>query len=156
MRRIKQRFCSVILGGGLLAIGLLFVWVGIPHTNSFTCKRITETQIDCQRQETVLWWIPIKTTSLKRLQAVQIGEGENAYDSTVYFLDLAGESRYLTFGNTLDRAEIQTDLVKTQQFLKDSNAQSLRLARYEANWIFAIVGLPIGGLGFWTLIYRYE
>lgn len=153
---MKQWFYSVLFGGALLIIGPLFIWEGVPHTYSVTCERTTEEQIDCKKQERLLWWILIKTTSLKQLQSVRRGKGENAYDSAVYFIYLNGENNNLMFGNTLDLEEIQADLLKAQQFLENSKTQSLLLERYKVNWTFAIVGFLVGALGFWTLIYRYE
>lgn len=136
-----------------MLIGLLFVWEGIPHTYSVICQRKAKERVDCLKQEKVLWWIPIRHTSLKHLQAVRMGKGENAYDDTLYFIYLYGESNNLMFGNSLYLEDIQKDLLKAQQFLKNSETQSLMLERYEAHWDFAIVGVLIGTLGFWTVIY---
>lgn len=152
--RIGQRLGSVMVGGVLLLYGVIFVWHGIPHTDSVTCERKIEAQIDCQRQQKVLGWIPIKNTQLNQLRSVQMGNGENFDDSTVYFIVLRGENRHLSFGHTLNSAEIQLDRLKLNQFLHARQPPSVRVERYEAHWFFAVIGLPIGALGLWTLIYR--
>ncbi len=151
---MRQRLCSVVFGGIFLLIGLLFVWEGIPHTNSVTCKHTPVNQVDCQRQEIVLWWIPIHTVQLKNLQAVRMGKGTNYYDSTLYFISLKGEGSNLMFGNTLYLEEIQGDLLKAQQFLEDGKTQSLTLERYEAQYFFAILGLFLSTLGFQIMTWK--
>ncbi|HBB30503.1 MAG TPA: hypothetical protein DDZ80_32855 [Cyanobacteria bacterium UBA8803] len=148
-----KNWLGYLVGGVLLIVGLLFVWEGVPHTSSVTCKRTAENQINCLQQEKVLWWIPIQKTLLNNLQAVHLSQGENAYDGTVYLIYLRGANNNLMFGNSLDLEEVQEDILKAKQFIKDSKAQSLTLKRYEVNWIFTILGSLIGALGFWIVIY---
>jgi hypothetical protein len=153
---MKQRFLSIVVGGVLSIIGLLFVWEGIPHTSSVTCERIAKQPVDCLKQEKIFWWIAIKTTLLKNLQVVHRVEAMNAYDSKVYAIYWRGENNELIFGNTLDMERIQADLLQAQQFLKNGKPSSLTLERYKVNWVFALVGSLVGGLGVWIVIYRYS
>lgn len=151
---MRQRLGSVVFGGIFLLVGLLFLWEGLPHTHSVTCQHTPANQVDCQRQEKILWWIPIKTAVLRNLQAVRMGKGENAYDSTVYFISLKGEGSNLMFGNTLDLEDIQRDLLKAQQFLEDGKTQSLTLERYEAQYFFAITGFLLSTLSFQIMTWK--
>ncbi|BAY65767.1 hypothetical protein NIES22_58740 [Calothrix brevissima NIES-22] len=151
---MSQRLGSVVFGGIFLLVGLLFLWEGLPHTHSVTCKHTPANQVDCQCQERIFWWIPIKTVPLRNLQAVRMGKGENAYDSTVYFISLKGEGSNLMFGNTLNLEDIQGDLLKAQQFLKDGKTQSLTLERYEAQYFFAIMGFLLSILGFQIITWK--
>jgi len=149
---ITQRFLAGLVGSLLTTVGLVFFWKGIPHTCFVMCDRTSTTQINCLYQETVLWWIPLKRASLENLQAVQLQEGENAYDGTVYLIFLDGATNDLTFGNSLSREAIANDIQEAQTFLSDRAAQSLYLHRYEADWLFAILGLPLVYLGLWIVL----
>jgi hypothetical protein len=151
---MKQQLGSVVFGGIFLLIGLLFFWEGLPHTNSVNCQRVVANQVNCQQQEKVLWWIPIQTISLKNLQAVRMEQGENADDSTVYFISLRGETSNLIFGNTLSLKKIQGDLLKVQNFLQDSKIQSLTLEQYEEPDFFVVIGFFLSILGFQTMIWQ--
>ncbi|MBL1179135.1 hypothetical protein [Pantanalinema sp. GBBB05] len=151
---MRRRSYLVIFGGAMLAVGAVFIWAGIPHTTSVICQRSSGTQIECQKQEKILWWIPIKTISFERLHSVRLGKGENAYDGTVYFILLSGKTGEFIFGNTLDETEIQGDLLTAQEFYRNREIKLLRLERYEADWLAVALGLPIAALGVWIMIYR--
>ncbi|MBD2213703.1 hypothetical protein H6G27_28120 [Nostoc linckia FACHB-104] len=151
---MKQRLCSVVFGGIFLLIGLVFLWEGLPHTNSVTCNRIAVNQVDCQQQEKILWWIPIKTVSLKNLQAISLGKGTNYYDSILYFISLKGEENNLMFGNSLNLEDIQGDLLKAQHFFQYSKTISLTLERYKAEYLVAVIGFLFGILGFQIMTWK--
>lgn len=165
---IQRRIGSIAVGGVLLAVGLAFTWAGIPRTSALTCTRDTRQisgqnagQIACQRQDRILWWIPLKTQTLSGLQRIKRAEGENAYDSVVYLLVLDGLGhdgiyRTIIFGNTLDEGLIEQDLQRAQGFLADPTQPSLTLVRYEDAWGFVLLGLPFAAFGLWTMVYRYK
>lgn len=102
-----------------------------------------------------MWWIPIKTISFERLHSVRLGKGENAYDSTVYFILFSGKTGEFMFGNTLDETEIQRDLLKAREFYQSREMKLLYLERYEADWLAIALGFPIAALGVWIMIYRH-
>ncbi len=152
----------------MLAVGLAFTWAGIPHTSELTCTRSagqntgqTAGQITCQRQDRILWWIPLQTQTLSGLQRINRAAGENAYDSVVYLLALDGLGRdgiyrTLIFGNTLDEGMIEQDLQRAQGFLADPTQPSLTLVRSQDAWGFVLLGLPFVAFGLWTMMHRYE
>jgi len=146
-----QRLLSLLLGSALLAVGLVFFWNGTPHSSSVVCQRSPKKEIDCQRQAKILWFIPIETVSLNGLNSVRLVKGENAYDGEVFAVALTGKNEELIFGNSLEREDVEADLSKTKTFLKDANLSSLSLNRYQAEWLFVLLGLPIAALGFWTI-----
>lgn len=153
LSQIKNRVLSFLLGTTISSVGLVFIWAGIPKTNTLVCTRQMG-QINCQQQEKIFWWIPIHTVELKNLQKVSLGKGENAYDSIVYFISLRGEIDRLMFGNSLDQDRVEQDVLKAQNFLQ-SNQLSMSLERYEADWVAVLIGSPIAALGIWTIIWAF-
>jgi len=148
-----QRLLSLLLGSALSAVGLVFLWHGMPHSSSVVCQRSPEKEIDCQRQAKILWFIPIETIPLNGLNSVRLVKGENAYDGEVFAVALTGKNGELIFGNSLDREEVEADLSKAKVFLKDASLTTLSLNRDQVEWLFVLLGLPLAALGFWTIFW---
>ncbi|HIK14344.1 MAG TPA: hypothetical protein IGS53_03445 [Leptolyngbyaceae cyanobacterium M33_DOE_097] len=153
VQKMGQRLLSLLLGSALSAVGLVFLWHGMPHSASVVCQRSPEKEMDCQQQAKILWFIPIETIPLNGLKSARLLKGENAYDGEVFAVALTGRNGELIFGNSLDREEVEADLSKVKVFLKDASLSTLNLNRYQAEWLFVLLGLPIAALGFWTIFW---
>ncbi len=150
-----QRLAGFLTGATLTAVGIVFVWSGLPHTELLTCQQVQVKRINCQKEHKVLWWLVLRSIPLDNLQSVSLGLGENSESDPVYRLDFHSYQETLEFGHSLSQEQVKADLAQTEIFMKAPAVSSLNLSRFHQAWGFVIVGLPIGILGFGIMRYQF-
>ncbi|AFY60805.1 hypothetical protein [Synechococcus sp. PCC 6312] len=150
-----QRLAGLLTGATLTAVGMIFVWSGLPHTELVTCQQNQVRRIDCQKEHKVLWWLVLKSVPLDNIQSVSLGLGENTESDPVYRLDFRNHQDTLEFGHSLSENQVKAELMQAKTFMTSPSAALLKLSRFHQAWGFVILGLPIAALGLGVIRHQF-
>jgi hypothetical protein len=80
-----DRFVSILMGVIFMACGGLFLFI-MALTTTLDCTRIEPQQVDCERQLSVLSFLPLSRDTIHRVEYAWVGE--SCDDSCTYRVEL--------------------------------------------------------------------